>query len=70
LAVALGLGYPAMVAACVARLAEATAVTAVLRTGGHAEDLDLPGPVRPWLVLEGMARLAAAADGDGRPPRA
>ncbi len=54
-----GIGHAAMVEACLARLRLETRIDRVIVTGGGAEALDLPeAEVRPWLVLEGLERLA------------
>lgn len=54
-----GIGHAAMVEACLARLRRETRIDRVIVTGGGAEALDLPeAEPRPWLVLEGMERLA------------
>jgi len=62
LAAALGIGYPAMVGACADRLSAETAVTRRVLTGGNAPALVAAGVVGehdPWLVLRGLAVLAA-----------
>ena len=62
LAAALGIGYPAMVAACADRLATETGLTRRLLTGGNAPALAAAGLQAehdPWLVLRGLAVLAA-----------
>lgn len=64
IAAAAGMGHPAMVAACLARLSQETAITRVLATGGGSAALVAAGTVsadaiRPWLVLNGLAEIAA-----------
>ncbi|MBA3685399.1 MAG: hypothetical protein H0W72_09180, partial [Planctomycetes bacterium] len=59
---ALGIGYGAMVGACLARLRAETGIEAVIVTGGAAMPLlgrELPrSSYRPSLVVEGMELLA------------
>ena len=62
LAAALGIGYPAMVTACADRLAAETGLTRRVVTGGNAPTLvaaGLQAEHDPWLVLRGLAVLAA-----------
>lgn len=63
IAAAAGIGHPAMVSACLRRLQSETGVARVVATGGGAAQLAAAGvlptdAIRPWLVLEGLARLA------------
>lgn len=63
LAAGIGIGYGALVAACVRRLASDTGIARLVCTGGAVQPLlaggALPGAEhRPALVLEGLARLA------------
>lgn len=59
IAAAAGIGHPAMVRACLERLRGETGLGRVVATGGGAADLGIIGAeLRPWLVLEGLARLA------------
>lgn len=60
IAAAAGIGHPAMVRACLDRLRTETGIADGVLTGGGADGLSavLGLPVRPWLVLEGMARLS------------
>ncbi len=60
IAAAAGIGHPAMVQACLARLRSETGIANVVLTGGGATGLAevLALPVLPWLVLEGMERLS------------
>ena len=54
-----GIGHAGMVEACLARLRLETRIERIIVTGGGAEELDLAGAEpRPWLVLEGLDRLA------------
>jgi pantothenate kinase type III len=60
IAAAIGIGHPAMVAACLARLQAETGITQVVLTGHGAPTLiqaGIAGEHRPWLVLEGLQRL-------------
>lgn len=63
IAAAAGIGHPAMVAACLARLRQETGIHRLLATGGGAAALVAAGTVsadavRPWLVLNGLAEIA------------
>jgi pantothenate kinase type III len=59
IAAATGIGHPAMVLACLARLRAETGIQAAVLTGGGADGLAavVDAPVLPWLVLDGLARL-------------
>ena len=63
LAVAMHLGYPAFIQACVQALMQETGVTRVVMTGGNADALaglvGERGERDDMLVLRGLARLAA-----------
>lgn len=59
---AAGIGHPAMVAACLARLGAETGIRRTIITGGGGADLVAAGIIpgaehRPWLVLDGLALL-------------
>ncbi len=59
IAAALAIGWPAAVAACQERLRHATGIDRVILTGGDADRLrGFSAERRPFLVLEGLARLA------------
>ncbi len=58
IAAAAGIGHPAMVRACLERLRSETGLGRIVATGGGAEALGISDAEhRPWLVLEGLARL-------------
>lgn len=59
IAAAAGIGHPAMVAACLQRLRAETGITEAVLTGGGGAALVplLHLPLRPWLVLDGLAIL-------------
>lgn len=60
IAAAAGIAHPAMVRACLERLAAETGIASAVLTGGGAPELAaaLRLPILPWLVLEGMERLS------------
>jgi pantothenate kinase type III len=60
---AIGIGYPAMVAACAARVCAESGIATVVVTGGAAGTLSLSASVRPSLVLEGLALLLSSSPG-------
>lgn len=60
IAAAAGIGHPAMVRACLDRLRAESGIAAGVVTGGGGPLLAglLGLPLRPWLVLDGLATLA------------
>jgi len=61
IAAGVGIGHDGMVAWCLVRLQAETEISEVIVTGGGAVELSVAEAThRPWLVLDGLQRLAQA----------